>query len=242
LELEYLKSIVDYNCESGEFTWNNKSGRKSKRKEGEKPGHYDKDGYLIIVINGKKYKAHRLVWFYHNNEWPEQINHRNGIRDDNRLINLEASNYRENAQNRVEHRCGGLVGVNYREGKGYESYINVDLKNYYLGTYDSGNEAHTIHVTATQQALNKTFHEWIREHKKQRKLIRRTRSVSRTESRITQRRNIFTLRLTYKGIRYTVMSSSNKIEVEEYKKVIDKLFQDAEFDPSLHCIYKRKKI
>jgi hypothetical protein len=52
--IEYIKKYFIYN-QDGTFT---RTDRKNSN------GSLDKDGYLIIKIKGKQYKAHRLVYAY----------------------------------------------------------------------------------------------------------------------------------------------------------------------------------
>lgn len=65
-------------------------------------GSLDKDGYLIIKIKGKQFKAHRLVWFLCKGYFPvNEIDHINRNRLDNRIENLRDVTRLENARNKT---------------------------------------------------------------------------------------------------------------------------------------------
>jgi hypothetical protein len=53
--------------------------------------HSNKNGYVIIRVDGKKVSEHRHVWQAINGDIPDGfvIHHVNGIRSDNRIENLE---------------------------------------------------------------------------------------------------------------------------------------------------------
>jgi len=79
-------------------------------------GSYDKDGYLIIKIKGKQYKAHRLVFAYHNNRFPhKEIDHINRNRTDNRIENLREIDRIGNIRNTIQkvNKDTGVVGIYY---------------------------------------------------------------------------------------------------------------------------------
>jgi hypothetical protein len=90
------------------------------------------------------YKAHRLAWFYCTGEWPNQIDHINGIRTDNRICNLRSVTSKLNANNqRPPHRTNslGVLGVVKRPSGRFAAEIRVSGKKLYIGTYDTITEA-----------------------------------------------------------------------------------------------------
>ena len=105
-----LKEFLDYNPDTGVFTW-----RESyfPSKIG-KPAGGPFRGYLRLMVDGKLYLCHRLAWLYVHGDWPtETIDHINGIKSDNRIKNLRAVSHMENCQNRPlrKDNSSGISGV-----------------------------------------------------------------------------------------------------------------------------------
>lgn len=86
-------------------------------------------GYKLVMINKKFHLTHRIIWEMHNGEIPEgmEIDHINGVRDDNRIENLRCVTKGENAVNKrmSKRNKSGLTGVCFDKSKGlYKSQIS----------------------------------------------------------------------------------------------------------------------
>ena len=89
--IEHIRKCLFYNSETEIIT---RTDRKNSN------GSFDKDGYLIIKIKGKQFKAHRLAWFLYYGYFPNnEIDHINRIRTDNRICNLREVSRQENIKN-----------------------------------------------------------------------------------------------------------------------------------------------
>ena len=65
-----LKELMTYNQDSGEFIWIKKSHKFNTNKIGKKVGSLCVQGYLSVMIDGNRYKLHRLVFLYINGKLP----------------------------------------------------------------------------------------------------------------------------------------------------------------------------
>lgn len=61
-------------------------------------GHIDRNGYRNVIINGKTLLVHRIIAqaFIPNPDNLPQINHKDGVKTNNNIINLEWCNRSEN--------------------------------------------------------------------------------------------------------------------------------------------------
>jgi hypothetical protein len=112
-------------------------------------------GYVVVTIDGRYYPAHRLIWVMLHGEWPNVIDHRNGVRSDNRRENIRAATPRLNAENKREalpNNQVGLLGVfQVSNRKGYRAQITSKGVNHYLGTFESAESAHAAYVSAKRR-------------------------------------------------------------------------------------------
>lgn len=143
LTQERLKYLLHYNPESGIFTWINKPAPRSNRI---KPGYLAgckkiDSGYVVINVDGYSYRAHRLAWFYVHGVWPrEKMDHINGIKDDNRIINLREASNCENGWNvgMPSTNTSGIKGVCWdKQTKKWLVQCWVSGKQYKIGRFSS---------------------------------------------------------------------------------------------------------
>ena len=107
-----LKNFLHYDPETGVFKWKIASARCIKI--GDVAGTINNNGYIHIRIRQKPYMAHRLAWLYTYGKFPENhMDHINGLRNDNRIINLRAVTQAENNRNNsvYKNNISGYIGV-----------------------------------------------------------------------------------------------------------------------------------
>ena len=103
------------------------------------------DGYKRGKIGAKPHKAHRVIWAIVHGAWPEcEIDHINGDRSDNRIVNLRSVTRQENAKNQKvrSDNMSGVLGVSWnKRDKRWQPYIKANGKNKNLGSFRSKADA-----------------------------------------------------------------------------------------------------
>jgi hypothetical protein len=144
-DLDAIRDNIGYIPETGRLFW-----KKVRQKTyiGMEAGGMKSKGYREIRLNGRIYQANRIAWFLHYGVWPTgDIDHRDGDKTNNRIVNLRDKTHRENCQNRIEHRNGKLVGCHFDRQRGkWRSVIWVSGKRRDLGFYLSEIEAHRVYM------------------------------------------------------------------------------------------------
>lgn len=101
-------------------------------------------GYKFGSVLGVGLLAHRVIWAWLHGEWPEQIDHINGDRSDNRPENLRRSNYSINAKNHCR-RCDNTTGVTgvywNKSANKWQAGINHQGRWRFLGYYRDQDQA-----------------------------------------------------------------------------------------------------
>jgi len=152
LDHNTLMRLLDYDPATGVFT--NRTKRANCTQVGAVAGAINSKGYRVIKIGQKAYKAHRLALFYMTGSWPpDQVDHINGVKDDNRYCNLRPADQYLNQQNKhgpVAGSASGLLGAHRGGWKGrrWVSEIRRNNVREYLGIFDTPEEAHRAYMRA----------------------------------------------------------------------------------------------
>lgn len=123
-----VKDFVSYDPETGICTWIKSRQRISV---GSEAGSYQNSGHQQITFKQSSFQLHRVAWFLHYGQDPgdKEVDHINGVRDDNRIINLRLVTRQQNQQNRKSAK-----GV-YKHRNSWQSKLMVKGTIHHLGTF-----------------------------------------------------------------------------------------------------------
>ena len=153
---ERLREVLDYDPETGVFTWRVRLNPRSKmdRPVGMKGGYQKK--YLLASVDGRKYLLHRLAWLYMTGTWPAgECDHRDLNPANNKWENLRESTRGENGCNRgtQKNNTSGQKGVSWHKHTGkWRASIKVDGRSIHLGvfqTFDAAANAYRVACSAS---------------------------------------------------------------------------------------------
>lgn len=147
-----LKHRLSYDPCTGIFIWINPPAIRSEKK-GLVAGFVGKCGYVKIKINGALHSAHRLAWLYMMGKWPpEDVDHINLNKSDNRWENLRAATPTQNRQNRgiPKRNKTGFLGVCRHNGLPnlFIAQYHRDGRNHVIGFFHKAEEAHAAYLEA----------------------------------------------------------------------------------------------
>lgn len=159
LTLEYptrdrLRELFDYDATTGHLI----------RKAATKGYHGDRritrtndQGYIVTTLNGVSYRAHHLIWIWHHGMMVEELDHRNRVRNDNRLDNLRPCGRVPNCGN-TGPRVHAYKGVTFCKATGrWKAQLGVNYKNVNLGRFDTIEQAALAYNEAAIRHFGEEF-------------------------------------------------------------------------------------
>jgi HNH endonuclease len=159
-----LHQCLIYDSETGALFWRArqaiefKSGQQWKtwntRYAGKRAGCLDKDGYRIITVDGRHYRAARIIWQMMTGERPpHEVDHKSTDPADDCWDNLRLATSAQNKANAKQrsHSTNSFKGVRKARGGRYEAWIGGGPTRRYLGTFDTPEEAHAAYMAAARE-------------------------------------------------------------------------------------------
>lgn len=157
--LKRLHEVLGYDPYTGIFVW--KIATSNRNPVGSVAGTRRKDNYIVICLDGRRYLAHRLAWFYVHEEWPENdVDHKNHDPSNNSIVNLRKATRGQNTTNgtlRKDNKLG-YVGITLLPSGRYRASIQADGKPLHIGVYDTLEEA----VEAYKEAARRLHGEFAK--------------------------------------------------------------------------------
>lgn len=170
LSYDFVSSILDYFPESGKIYWKprtpdmfegkNRSPEHccsiwNAKNSGKQITYKNNYNYILARIYGNAYQVSRIAWLLFYKEWPcDEIDHINGIRSDNRILNLRIANRSQQGFNRSiqKNNSVGLKGVSWCKIKNkWRSRTTIKRKEIFLGYFNTPEEAYAAYKKAAIQ-------------------------------------------------------------------------------------------
>jgi hypothetical protein len=145
--IDELRSRLDYNPETGGFTW--KNSKYQPYRAGGPAGWIDSHGHLIIELRGHRLKGGRAAWAYVHGNWPlAEIDHKDRNPLNNRIANLRPATRSQNTANIVRTRKYDLPRGVCHNKRRFLARIRKDGVVMCLGTYDTPEQASDAYTHA----------------------------------------------------------------------------------------------
>lgn len=156
--IEECDRLFSYDPESGIVT---RKIRSSNALAGSEVGCLRSDGYLRVSVMNKKYQLHRIIFLMVKGYMPKEIDHINGIENDNRWSNLREVTGSQNGMNKPmpKTNTSGVLGVTWKpRDRKWAVQMGLNGKCLYFGQYADFELAELV----SREAREKYFGEYIR--------------------------------------------------------------------------------
>lgn len=152
-----LKSKYRYDRHTGIFTYKNQEKKRF-------PGFKRRDGYMSMSVGGRSFLAHHLAWFYCYGTWPEEIDHKDRNRSNNKINNLRDASRSQNNGNSngwgIKKKSGlprGVYRSSQRKKNPFRAQIVTNHKIVHLGCFDSIEKAKEAYDEAAKVHFGEFF-------------------------------------------------------------------------------------
>ncbi|MFP5513408.1 MAG: HNH endonuclease signature motif containing protein [Alphaproteobacteria bacterium] len=160
LTQERLRELLDYDPKTGVFTWAISAAKRIK--VGQVAGVINDQGYVVIKIDGRMHRAHRLAFLYMTGAFPVgEIDHEDRNRSNNRWGNLREATGTQNQGNTGirSNNSSGHKGVSWSRKNGkWLANICVNGRTKHLGLFEDVNDAAAAYARAAEEYFGDFAH------------------------------------------------------------------------------------
>jgi hypothetical protein len=165
-DAEYLHQCFSYDPDAGTLTWrwrprehfptDREYMRWNSAWRSRRAGATSGGGHIMVKINKRLYGAHRIIWkMITGEDPPDQLDHINRNRIDNRFENLRLATHSQNVSNKSRYRnnTSGAKGVriqNLSYPHPYQARIRVNGNLIHIGSFSTIEDARDAYAAAAK--------------------------------------------------------------------------------------------
>lgn len=144
LTQDLVRELLDADYEAGTLTWKHNPEKPkwwNTRYAGQPAFNaVHSQDYRYGKIRDKKYRRARIIFLHYHGWLPEEIDHINGVPNDDRIANLQPSTPAQNKKNRAKFKNNttGVTGLYQRKNGRWAAQVG---RNGYIGTFATKEEA-----------------------------------------------------------------------------------------------------
>ena len=152
---ELVRDFFEY--KDGNLYWKKPRGRKIRI--GDLAGSRAHPRYNTILLYGKRYKTHRLIFLYHYGYTPKCIDHKDGNPHNNKIENLREASLSQNSYNQKlrKNNTSGFKNIKWhKKDKKWHVELKVDKVQKHFGSYKDVEYANFV-ATFVRHKYHKEF-------------------------------------------------------------------------------------